>query len=167
MLFRSEAQGTVARLRSAQLGVLSQLLNDERIGRLVEYEALAKPGEQVYPAWEYLGDVRRGVWSELSAESPTIDVYRRNLQRGYLDLAARLMSSPSAPPARGGASGLGGSGGGSGDARPLLRGELVALRQAVTTALPKTRDTLTRLHLQDVLAEISQILDPAKGEGKR
>jgi hypothetical protein len=43
---------------------------------------------------EMLDDVRKGVWSELSTSS-AIDIYRRNLQRSYLNHVASLMESNS------------------------------------------------------------------------
>jgi hypothetical protein len=46
------------------------------------------------------------------------------------------------------------------DGRPLARGELRALDQAVRAALPKTTDRATRFHLEDVRDQIAKILDP-------
>jgi hypothetical protein len=50
----------------------------------------------------------------------------------------------------------------AGDARALLRGELIELQRLVRTAINRTRDPMTRLHLRDVDLEITRILDPAR-----
>jgi hypothetical protein len=163
---RLEPGGAVARLRSSQQRVLSELLTGSRIERLIEYEVLARPGERVYTATDLLSDLRRGIWTELSASRPAIDVYRRNLQRSYLEIAAQLIepereSGSSDSKAKGTPTPSGESSAprGAGDARPLLRGELVMLRKAVSAAIPRAKDTMSRLHLEDVQVEIDRILD--------
>ena len=45
---------------------------------------------------QFLADVRSGVWGELSAAKVTIDPYRRNLQRSYLDIANNKLNAPPA-----------------------------------------------------------------------
>jgi hypothetical protein len=164
---RLEPDGTISRLRSAQERVLGGLLTTRRIERLIEYQTLAKPGEKVYTASEFLADVRRGIWSELSASRPVIDVYRRNLQREYLEIAEKMIAPASAPatpqptiPRSGITSSA--SSRSAGDTRPLFRGELMAIQQSVRAAIPRARDTLTRLHLEDVRVEIERILDPTR-----
>ena len=90
-------------------------------------------------------DVRRGVWSELSAASVQIDPYRRNLQRAYLTVMGDKLNGRQPP---------------TGDVRPLARGELRAIDLAARSALVKAADGTTRAHLQDVRDQIAKILDP-------
>ncbi len=49
---------------------------------------------------------------------------------------------------------------GQSDIHALVRGELTTLQREVKRALGRTRDHMTRLHLEDVLARIDDILDP-------
>lgn len=44
--------------------------------------------------------------------------------------------------------------------RPVLRGELMELDRMAQRAIPRARDAMTRLHLQDVRMEIERILNP-------
>jgi hypothetical protein len=44
------------------------------------------------------------------------------------------------------------------DARALARGELSAIRDAARLALPRTADRITRLHLEETIAEVNQSL---------
>jgi hypothetical protein len=160
VLRRIEQEGVVARVRSAQASLLGSLLTPSRLNRLVEYEALAGPRGESYTVAEFLGDLRGGVWSELTAAAPRVDVYRRNLQRAYLDAAERTINPPAsaagAPPqvvaAAAAARGT--------DARALLRGELIELQRAIQAAAARTTDSMTRLHLRDAEFEITRILDP-------
>ena len=39
-----------------------------------------------------MDDLKRGVWRELSDRRPVVDTFRRNLQRGYLERMAYLMT---------------------------------------------------------------------------
>jgi hypothetical protein len=146
ILRRIEQEGAVARIQSAQGSVLATLLSPARLGRLIEYEALATNPREKYTVAELLADLRAGVWSELTASRPAISVYRRNLQRAYLDTMAAQLNAA----ARGSAS----------DARPLLRGELMELDRQVAAALARTGDATTRLHLRDVRHQVDRILNP-------
>ena len=62
ILRRIEPVGVLDRVRTGQLRVLNSLLSSARIARLVEQEAL--DGPTAYRPLEFLGDVRKGVWSE-------------------------------------------------------------------------------------------------------
>jgi hypothetical protein len=162
ILRRIEQEGVVQRIRAAQAGVLSSLLAVNRLNRLVEYEALAGPRGNTYTVAEFLGDLRGGVWGELTQASPRIDVYRRNLQRAYIEAADRTINPPPLPQnasqqAQAQAAAARGS-----DARALLRGELIELQRAVQGAVGRTGDPMTRLHLRDVNLEIQRILEPRR-----
>jgi hypothetical protein len=151
ILRRMEQEGAVNRIRTAQGTVLTTLLAPGRLQRLIEYEAIGGASGDTYTVAGFLADLRRGVWGELSAASPRVDVHRRNLQRAYLDAAGSQVAPASAP---------GGAGRGGTDARPLLRGELIELNRQVAAALTRTTDPMTRLHLRDVQHEIDRMLNP-------
>jgi hypothetical protein len=162
ILTRIEQEGIVGQMRGAQNQVLSTLLNESRLNRLLEHEALATNATDVYTLTDLLGDLRRGIWTELSAPHVKIDIFRRNLQRAYLEAVDADVNPPPAttpppqlppgfprPPARY-----------TTDVRPLMRGELVELDRVVAGALARTTDQVTRLHLQDVRLQIAHILNP-------
>ncbi len=159
--------GSVNRLTGAQAAVLSSVLTDAKYTRLTEWEAVGKPGE-VYTAQELAADVRHAVWTELSEPAPKIDLYRRTLQRAYIDQVGAKVRPPApaaagAAPAAGGGRGGRGGGAGAGEIRALFRGELTDLEKEVAAAIPKAGDRATRLHLEDVRAEIKDILAGKNG----
>ena len=158
---RIEPTGMVARIGNAQNRVLNTLLNDQRLDRLLELQA-TYPAE-AYPLPTFLDDVRHGIWSELSAAHPTIDIYRRTLQNNYLTLIDRKLNPPPAPAAAAGAAGRGGRAAPlSDEAKYELRGELTALQSDIRSAVSKTTDRETRWHLQGADNRISDILNPKK-----
>jgi hypothetical protein len=144
ILRRIEPAGAGDRLKNTQAGVLRSLLNDTRMDRLVEQEAL--DGPKAYRPSEFLADLRKGVWKEIyGAADVKVDLFRRNLQRSYLDIfAERLNGSQKA----------------TDDQRGLFRAELKKLNNEVSGALAKTTDATTRAHLDDTKDLIGKILDP-------
>ena len=142
ILNRIEPVGIVARIRTAQTSLLNAVLQPSRLDRLIEQSALSP---NAYSPLQLLTDLRTGIWSELASPVKPIDIYRRNVQRGYLDtIDARLNAG--APP--------------SDEIRALLKGELRAVDGMIAKALPAVTDTVTRRHLQDVRDSIEETLDP-------
>jgi hypothetical protein len=108
----------------------------------------------------FLRIVRSGVWTELGAAKVTIDPYRRNLQRAYLDIANnKLNASPQAAP-QGLPAGFGALFITSGDERAFYRAELRAISASAGAALAKTTDRATRVHLESVRDQVTKILNP-------
>ena len=132
--------------------------------RMIEFEALASNGRDVYPLADMLADVRRGIWTEVSSGAQ-IDAVRRNLQRSYLELFDTKLNGTrpvqGVPPGQGPAVVIGPQRTSS-DARALLRGELSTLDGQIAAALPRVRDRVTRYHLLDVRHEIRRILEPER-----
>jgi hypothetical protein len=159
---RIEAGGMIRRVNNAQGRVLNTLLDDGRLNRLLEQEAIAE-GEidDVYTLSSMLDDVRHGLWSEVYRGRLSIDAFRRELQLRYLTAIDRKLNPPEerpnaqpqrqfgTPPAP-----L------SEDAKSHLRGELVTLRADLQRATPRAADRSTRVHLQGAIHRIDKILDP-------
>jgi len=135
--------GIIARVSTAQSGILSGLLQQARLDRMSEQLVLDGP-TIAYSPMQLLQDVRTGIWSELAKPGTAINIYRRNVQRSYLDnMEGRLNGS-------------------SEEVRSLVRAELKTLDGQLRTALASaaTTDDLTRRHLQDCRDEIAAMTDP-------
>ena len=153
LLRRIEHSGVVDRIRRYQVFVLNSLLHEERLARLIEGEAL--DGNSAFTLLEFLEELRESVWSELNS-GKEINVYRRNLQRGYIERMEWLMTEePERPERQATRVRISQS-----DIRPAVRGELERLKKEIRSGLNRTSDRLTRLHLQDGLERIEHILDP-------
>jgi hypothetical protein len=158
---RVEPNGMLTRIGNAQGRVLTALLDDQRMNRLLEGEALR--GKDAYSLASMLDDMRSGIWSELNDAHPTIDPYRRALQMSYLtQIDRKINPPPAAAPAVGGGGQAARAEPLAEDARSELRGELVTLRDEIRRAIPKTTDRETRMHLEAAEHRIGEILDPKK-----
>jgi hypothetical protein len=161
LLRRIEPNGALTRIRTAQAAVLTNLLNNNRMARLIEYNALSADKSNTYPLRQMLGDVRDGIWTELSRPSVRIDAFRRNLQYAYLDQVGTKINGPFptapagtppqfaanfAPPPD--------------EARGLLRSELLALDAQLRGAISRAADADTRAHIVEARHRIDVILNP-------
>jgi Met-zincin/Domain of unknown function (DUF5117)/Domain of unknown function (DUF5118) len=145
ILRRIEPVGVLDRIETGQRRVLNSLLSTARVNRLVEEEAL--DGDAAYKPLDFLADVRKGVWTEVYGDGAVVvDAYRRNLQRAYIETLAERVNGRTAA---------------SDDARGFFRGELKTLDADLKSALAKTSDRPTKLHLEDIQMQIAHALDPA------
>ena len=157
ILTRIEHAGIVDRIRQRQVGVINNVLSPGRMQRLIEAEA--RNGNEAYSLGEMMTDLREAVWTELP-RGRSIEAYRRNLQRGYLERMEFLMTEePTAPPARfaGRRTAVDVS---QSDIRAFVRGELNVLKGQIQRALRRSLDTATRYHLEDAVVRIDAILHP-------
>ena len=147
---------------SVQTNTLNSLLSSARLFRMAICSG--RYGASVYGADELLTDLKKGVWGELATGSP-IEIFRRNLQKAYVDALATLINPATAAPAlpagipRQFAVLFGGNIRNT-DIPSIARAQLVDLRTDITAAIPRTTDKLSRYHLQDILERIKQALNP-------
>jgi hypothetical protein len=156
-------------LVNRQATVVTGLLSNARLGRLVESEVLDP--RNAYPVAEYLGDVKRAVWGTAAAP-PELDAGRRTMHRVYLERLEALISPPAPPP---GAAGAGGPPQGPpgpflaapnvprSDFPALARAQVRSIReQARAAAQAAPAGSVARAHWQDVVDRTDKILDPRK-----
>lgn len=145
VLRRIEPAGALARVRTAQVRVLENLLSTPRLVRLSEQAALDGPA--AYAPTKFLADLRKGLWSEAyGAAAPAVNAFRRNLQRAHIELLAERVSGRTAV---------------ADDVRAFFRSELRTLDVDLRVARTRTTDRETRFHLDDARAQIAKALDPA------
>jgi hypothetical protein len=150
--------GVASDVLAMQKGVLRNLLNHGRLSRLFDAEILAP--DDAYTVVELVNDVQDGVWSELKGDQPRIEPLRRELQRVYVDLLktefdSASTASPTPVPSR--RSGISSEERVS-ELRAAARAGLRDLAKRIGTALPKVKDSATRVHLDDSLSEIEAAL---------
>ncbi len=143
--------------------VLNSLLNTERLNRMqVSYDRYG--GIQAYNAMELLNDLRTGLFSELQTRRP-IDSYRRKLQKSFVAKLNAVLNPAS------------GSGGGlllsilssnalspselnRSDIPSIARAELQMLQKQLTFSAKAMPDTMSKIHLADLLERVKLALDP-------
>jgi hypothetical protein len=151
----------VESIKALQEGTLGSLLAGDRVARLLETGAT----EGNYTLDELMTDLRNSIWSELKTQK-SIDIYRRNLQKVFVERTLPLLAPKDpvsilyVPP--------GGSYGFSArrvdlkttDLPSIARGHLTALLSEIRAAVSGAPDKLTRYHLEDVANRIDLALNP-------
>ncbi|WP_207423288.1 zinc-dependent metalloprotease [Desertivirga brevis] len=146
----------VSSIRNIQTGVLGRLLNPGNLIKLVNAEATFGTGG--YTAINLFGDLKRGIWTELQSGA-TVDLFRRNLQKAYIDNLDNLLKEPSGAAQSSGPGPRPGSAGAyQTDISSIVRAHLVNLQAEIQRAVPKSSG-ITRYHLQDSANRIKRILN--------
>jgi len=139
---RLTAEGTAQRILTAQNAVLRSLLSSRRIDRLAEIEQSST--NAAYSPAKLFADLRDGLFRELGSQPAEIDLYRRNLQRSYVD----LLSANLKPPAL------------NSDLPAYSRAELEAIRGLIRKTDFSRAQPAVQMHLKDLTARITRALDP-------
>jgi hypothetical protein len=145
ILARLEPGGAPDRVLSGQRRLLSALLDDARSKRMAEH---GNGTSGAYLPVDLIADLRAGIWGELAGNPVDIDLYRRNLQRAHVELLGTIADRTDA----------------GSDLPGLARSELKSLA-ATISKLAQVNGTVTRAHLDDILARIERILDNRNGKG--
>jgi len=141
--------------------ILNRILSTRTLSKLIDAEA--EEGSNAYATIDFLNNLKKGIWSELTGKI-RIDVYRRNLQKSYINIMDGLLNPQK---------NIGSSdmtvimlGGGSptsidkSDIRSVVRAHLSALRNEVRAGSSAVADPMSRYHLQDILVRIDKALNP-------
>ncbi len=144
-----------------QDNMLNRLFGTATLNKLIQFEAAS--GSQAYTITDLFSDLKKGIWSELPAKKK-IDVYRRNLQKSYVNILGNIIAPPKSSETTivinfGGTSRPQLSDDKS-DIRSIVRAHLASLRTEIRAALPAMTDDMTRYHLQDILTRIDTALNP-------
>lgn len=142
--------GYTETLRKAQVRHLSRILDFDVLGRLIDGKALDKNN---YAPLEMLTDLRQGIWAE-SIINQNVDVYRRNLQRAYVERMAYLMTEELKPNRYDSFYDVNQS-----DVRALVRGELNTLLNSLKNKGSGV-NLETKYHYEDIIKRIDMILNP-------
>ena len=138
-----------------QDNVLNRLLSTRNLNKLLDAEAAV--GSNAYQVIELLNDLKKGIWSELPGKKP-VDIYRRNLQKSYVNVLSALLKSTSTITIAGVT--VSSSSPDKSDTKSIVRAHLATLRGEIVAASGGNSDLMTRYHLQDLAKRIDTILNP-------
>jgi hypothetical protein len=149
-----QMMGYNEKIRVLQVTHLNDLLSFGTLARLDNSSHLEV---NYYKSVEFCKDLRLGLWSEL-ASGAKLEVFRRNLQKAYIERMKYLLTEQMVPsPANREYYSVAQS-----DVRSTARGELKALLASINLAKIKYKDTETLYHLEDCIDRIQTILYPGK-----
>lgn len=140
-------------MKGLQDGTLSSLLSLDRMARLMETSSMNSAN---YSIDELMSDLKRGIFSELKT-NVAIDVYRRNLQKGFISKLIEAISFDKNTTANfnGRIIVIADT-----DLPSIARGHLIELRNQLKLANTATTDRLSKFHIADLVARIDKALNP-------
>lgn len=143
---------------------LNRLLSNSTLSKLVAAEAT--DGATAYKISDLFTDLNGAIFTELKAGG-SIDVYRRNLQKAYVEKLIAIVKPAPAPVATnvilgGGGRGGGGNAGGltaaQSDVLSVVKGQLRDLQNSIKSASNSQSDSLSKYHLADLADRITNAL---------
>ena len=143
VLWRIEPAGGEDALQATNSRLLDQIVDADVFHRMAE-AAMAPGASGSYQGADVLKDLSEGLFAELRAPHPKIDLYRRDLQRRYVAILISRLSSD--------------DDGSESELSAAARGALGDLVSALEQATKKVSDSRTRLHLKDLRATIDKAL---------
>ena len=143
---------------SLQESALARMMSSYMMNKLLNAEAAN--GAEAYTLNDLLTDLKTTVFTELTTKKP-IDVYRRNLQKSYVERLGALINPPAqvgvtfsfgAPPQLVDLK--------KGDIISYLKGNARELKAMADAAAAGSTDKATKYHLQDISDRLGRILNP-------
>jgi hypothetical protein len=147
----------INRIKALQVSMLGNVLTPSRLARMFDNEA--KNGAAAYTVAQLFTDLNSGI---VTGAKP--DVFKRNLQRAYVENLKGLLNTdfsftfPGATSAQLASYGLTPINILLSDIRPMVRAEL----KKIDAALPKGGDALTAAHFTDLHLRIKEALNPTR-----
>lgn len=150
-------------INKVQTPTLNRLMSATTLTKLISAEAA--DGKSAYKITDFFSDMDKGIFAELKSNKE-IDIYRRNLQKAYVEKMIDLIkpASTTAPtlammmqrPGSGSSNTLSAP---ESDVASVVRGELKALNASIKSATAQTSG-LSKYHLEDLSDRIEKALDP-------
>ncbi len=159
ILNRIQPGSGLENIRALQEPVIQGLFNEDRLQRMIETSVKAPAA---YRVTDLFRDLQSAVWSDLSG-SGEINIFRRNLQKLYVERLISMLASPAGPsnavtvfgttlPAR--------TDPRKNDVLSLVRGHLKGLRSLIVQASGRRGASVSGMHLDDLAERIRQALEP-------
>ena len=131
-------------VQDLQVKALNKLLDIKKLNQLLANQH--QFDSQAYALDEYVSAVHKGIWKELKQPNPKMDNYRRNLQKAYVGSEQNILLSNNADNTET-------------DAFTIIRMDIIQLQKEINAAIPRTKDKLTKYHLEDMRERIKKTLE--------
>ena len=161
VLSKINPESGVEAIKGMQDATLSSLMAGDRMVRLLETSTISKDN---YSVDELISDLNKGIFSELKSNS-SIDMYRRNVQKLYVDKLIELLK-PGTATVRSVPVGV--TYGfntrrvnlAQTDLPSIARGQLNALKNDLKMSSARMSDRMSKYHVLDLISRIGEALDP-------
>jgi hypothetical protein len=161
ILSKINPENGVEAIKAMQDATLNSLLAGDRMVRLMETSSVSKDN---YSVDELMTDLNRGIFSELKNKN-SIDIYRRNIQKLYVDKMIELLN-PGTASVRSVPVGV--TYGfntrkvnlAQTDLPSISRGQLNSLKNELKLSASRMTDRMSKYHVLDLIYRIEEGLDP-------
>ena len=161
VLSKINPESGVEAIKGMQDATLSSLMAGDRMVRLLETSTISKDN---YSVDELITDLNKGIFSELKSNS-SIDMYRRNVQKLYVDKLIELLK-PGTATVRSVPVGV--TYGfntrrvnlAQTDLPSIARGQLNSLKNDLKMSSARMSDRMSKYHILDLISRIGEALDP-------
>jgi len=134
-----------ASILESQTRLVRSLLSPRRLGVMAAQEATAPSGEEIFSHIEYLEALEEYLFSEFRDPRATIDLFHRNIQRSFVEMALEILADEE----------------GNGEVQGVVRASLTRINLAARGARARSRDAATQAHLDHLVALSGEVV----GEG--
>ena len=141
ILSRIEETGITERIRGLQDRSLAQLMNPDRLNRMIENSAIN--GQNAYSINEMFDELIASIFSEAKSRS-AVSLYRRNLQRTFIEGLERTLEMESNKYEHS-------------DMKAIARAKLKSLKRMLSSA--GGADDMTKFHFDDLVERINEIFE--------
>ncbi len=132
--------GVCKNISDRQKRLLFSILNKRTAERMIDLEATGYPD---YSLYEMVNDLRKGIFNELYQNSKNINIYRRNLQRAFIEKLISFVNDKDTPKS---------------DLQAIARGTLRNLQKDLKIKITNSED-IKNYHFIDMADMIKQKLD--------
>jgi hypothetical protein len=158
-IFDKTGESGLSVISNRQEIILQKILSTATLNKLFEMET--RPNTDPYKASAFMNELSTMVFSEIPRRS-AIDIYRRSLQKIYVERLIALLPSAT-PSTTTGFNFFMFSGpllnAKNSDIYSIVKGNMRSLKAEISAALPAVTDSMTRMHLQDLNERITQALE--------
>jgi hypothetical protein len=141
ILNKIEETGYLKMIAKYQNRSLNTLLNTKTLNRMINAQVIQ---ENNFAAIDMVSALRKGIFSETYA-TKNVDVYRRNLQKSFINSMKSLMNDTAIE---------------NTDISSIVRGELTTLKYLLNSASKRAINKITKYHYKDAVVMIENITDP-------
>lgn len=162
-IFAKTGLNGITEIGKLQSSVLGGLLSYNTLNNLVEAGGMGN-ADAGYSIFEFLTDLKKGIFTELATRKPT-DVYRRQLQQNYIETINNLLNPEPEKPidlpggvritiVRDSKDFV--------DVQSALRANLASIKAEANAAAAGAADLASKAHLKDLVRRIDNALEPKK-----
>jgi hypothetical protein len=161
VLSKIKPESGVEAIKGMQDATLSSLMAGDRMVRLLETSMASKDN---YSVDELITDLNKGIFSELKSKN-SIDMYRRNIQKIYIDKMIDLLKPGNATVR---SVPVGVTYGfntrtvnlAETDLPSIARGQLISLKNDLKMSSVRMTDRMSKYHVLDLISRINEALNP-------